>query len=58
MISWKRFWSLFFTTKSRGTGLGLAIVQSVVSAHKGSLGVESEIGKGSRFTLRLPLVTV
>lgn len=48
----------FFTTKSRGTGLGLAIVQSVVSAHKGSLGVESEIGKGSRFTLRLPLVTV
>lgn len=48
----------FFTTKSRGTGLGLAIVQSVVSAHKGSLSVESEIGKGSRFTLRLPLVTV
>lgn len=48
----------FFTTKSRGTGLGLAIVQSVVSAHKGSLSVESEIGMGSRFTLRLPLVTV
>ncbi len=48
----------FFTTKSRGTGLGLAIVQSVVSAHKGSLSVESEIGRGSRFTLRLPLVMV
>ena len=48
----------FFTTKSRGTGLGLAIVQSVVSAHKGSLSVQSEIGKGSCFTVHLPLVTV
>ncbi|WP_051228054.1 sensor histidine kinase [Oceanospirillum beijerinckii] len=48
----------FFTTKSRGTGLGLAIVQSVVSAHKGSLTVHSEIRKGSCFTVHLPLVTV
>lgn len=48
----------FFTTKSRGTGLGLAIVQSVMSAHKGSLSVQSEIGKGSCFTVHLPLVTV
>ncbi len=48
----------FFTTKSRGTGLGLAIVQSVVNAHKGSLSVESTIGKGSCFTVHLPLVMV
>lgn len=48
----------FFTTKSRGTGLGLAIVQSVVNAHKGSLSVESKIGKGSCFTVHLPLVMV
>jgi two-component system, OmpR family, phosphate regulon sensor histidine kinase PhoR len=40
--------------KSSGTGLGLAIVRHQIAAHGGSVGVESEVGKGSRFTLRLP----
>ncbi|MFG1491064.1 HAMP domain-containing sensor histidine kinase, partial [Oceanospirillum sp. HFRX-1_2] len=48
----------FFTTKSHGTGLGLAIVQSVVGAHKGSLSVESEIGRGSTFVISLPVIGV
>lgn len=48
----------FFTTKSQGTGLGLAIVQSVVGAHKGSLSVESELGKGSSFVISLPVIGV
>lgn len=46
----------FFTTKSQGTGLGLAIVQSVVSAHKGRLEVDSELGNGSRFVILLPVM--
>lgn len=45
----------FYTTKSQGTGLGLAVVQGVVQSHKGTVEVKSEVGKGSCFTLVLPL---
>ncbi|RDV25065.1 PAS domain-containing protein [Alteromonas aestuariivivens] len=46
----------FFTTKSQGTGLGLAVVKSVVSAHKGQLGVNNLAGQGACFTISLPRV--
>lgn len=47
----------FFTTResSGGTGLGLAISQRIVSAHDGTLSVESESTQGTRFTIRLPI---
>ena len=47
----------FFTTKTagRGTGLGLAIAAETIRAHGGEMAVESEPGKGSRFTVMLPL---
>lgn len=41
--------------QSSGTGLGLAIVKEIVEQHGGSVGVESELGKGSTFTIRLPI---
>ena len=47
----------FFTTKKNGTGLGLAISQRIALEHHGSIRVQSEPGKGSRFSLSLPAFT-
>jgi two-component system, NtrC family, sensor histidine kinase PilS len=44
----------FFTTKEGGTGLGLAIVHKIIENHKGVIRVESEVNKGTQFTLYLP----
>jgi signal transduction histidine kinase len=44
----------FHTLKGRGLGIGLYQCRKIVEAHKGTLTVESEPGKGSRFTVRLP----
>jgi two-component system NtrC family sensor kinase len=51
-----RIFDPFFTTKAErhGTGLGLSIAYGIITSHKGTISVQSEAGKGTAFTIRLP----
>lgn len=50
-----RIWSPLFTTKAKGIGLGIPIAKRLVEAHGGSISVETKLGKGSTFTVKLPI---
>lgn len=46
----------FFSTKSAGSGLGLPTTKRIIEAHGGTIAVESEVGKGTQFTIELPVI--
>jgi signal transduction histidine kinase len=50
-----KLWTPLFTTKAKGMGFGLSICKRIVEAHKGEISVKSKIGKGSTFTVTIPL---
>jgi two-component system, NtrC family, sensor kinase len=52
----RRVFDPFYTTKRDGTGLGLAICNGIVEQHQGEIQLESEVGKGTAVSVRLPLI--
>lgn len=46
----------FYSSRPKGTGLGLPTANRIIESHHGSLAVDSELGKGTQFTIKLPLV--
>ena len=50
-----RIWDVYFSTKERGTGLGLPTARRIVEEHDGRISVHTELGKGTCFTVFLPV---
>jgi signal transduction histidine kinase len=51
----EKIFDLYFTTKSEGSGIGLAMTYRILQLHHGSVDVQSKVGRGTEFSLRIPL---
>jgi len=51
----RKIFDFLFTTKLQGTGVGLSVSYDIIKKHDGTIDVESEMGKGTTFTIRLPI---
>ena len=51
----ERIFEAFFSTKQGGSGLGLPTTRKIIEAHGGRISVQSELGKGTQFTIELPV---
>ena len=51
----ERLFEPFYTTRENGTGLGLSICQSIIHQHRGTIAIDSQVGKGTMVTILLPV---
>jgi signal transduction histidine kinase len=51
----EKLWTPLHTTSAKGIGLGLPICKRIIDAHGGSIDVKSTLGKGTTFTVKLPI---
>jgi signal transduction histidine kinase len=50
-----KIFKAFYSTKPGGSGLGLATTRKIIDAHRGRIAVQSEVGRGTQFTIELPV---
>jgi len=50
-----KIFDVYYSSRPQGSGLGLPTAKKIVEAHKGTISVDSELGKGTSFTIQLPL---
>jgi signal transduction histidine kinase len=53
-----KIFDLYFTTKAEGSGIGLAMTYRILQLHHGSVEVQSNLGRGTEFVLRIPLAAL
>lgn len=51
----ERIFDVYYSSRARGSGLGLPTTKKIIQAHEGTITVDSELGKGTLFTIRIPL---
>ena len=51
----EKIFTLYYTTKANGSGIGLSLVYRIVQMHDGAVEVQSEVGRGTTMSVRLPL---
>jgi two-component system sensor histidine kinase AtoS len=51
----EKVFNYYYTTKEKGVGLGLPIAHRIIEAHGGQLGIESQVGSGTKVTVTLPV---
>jgi signal transduction histidine kinase len=50
----ERIWDVYFSSKKSGTGMGLPTARRIIEEHDGTIEVQSDVGRGTRFLLRFP----
>ena len=53
-----KIYNLYFTTKEKGSGIGLSMTFRIIQLHDGTISFESEPGKGTTFSLRVPVAVL